>query len=175
VNYKRAVLTIATLGFTYFILTRVGFTTQQWAVLRKLNPKAKAKLKKFIKRVQDELGYQVVLTSGYRTFAEQESLYNNGKTTSQAGDSFHNYGMAIDINAVKLGAWLRMGSSKYSWENSGIVDIAKEEGLRWGGDFSNFYDPVHFDLGNEYNVSTLKDKAFSIYGNNPSDIKGNKI
>ena len=67
-NYKKAILTIATLGFTYFIVTRVGFTAQQYAYLRKLNPKGRRRFKEFIKAIEDNLGYSVIITSGYRTF-----------------------------------------------------------------------------------------------------------
>lgn len=174
-NYKRAIITIATLGFTYFIVTRVGLNAQQWSYIRRLNPKAKQKFKDFIKAIEDGLGYSVIITSGYRTFEKQQSLYDSGQTTARGGRSYHNYGMAIDINAVKLGTWLRMGSSKIAWEESGIPQLAKNMGLRWGGDFSNFYDPVHFDLGNDYNLNDLEQTAYQLYGQNPSDIKGNRV
>ena len=157
------------------IVKNIGINAEQRLYIRNLNSKAKNKFRQFIKRVQKETGYDVIITSGYRTFEKQQQLYDSGQTTARAGNSFHNYGMAIDINAVKVGSWLRMGSSKSSWEQSGIPQIAENMGLRWGGNFSSFYDPVHFDLGNEYTLSSLKNRAEQLYGSNPSDIQGNLV
>jgi len=32
------------------------------------------------------------------------------------------------------------------WKSSGIVDMAKDMGFKWGGDFSGYHDPIHFYL-----------------------------
>ena len=174
-NYKKAILTIATLGFTYFIVTRVGFTAQQYAYLRKLNPKGRKRFKEFIKAIEDNLGYSVIITSGYRTFEKQQQLKDDGISPVGAGRSFHNYGLAIDINLLKLGQYVKMGSSRQKWLNTGVPQLAEGLGFRWGGDFSGYYDPVHFDLGNDYNINELEAKAYELYGTNPSDIKGNLV
>ena len=117
----------------------------------------------------------MIITSGYRTFEKQQQLYDSGQTTARAGNSFHNYGMAIDINLIRFGKYIGMINTKSAWLETGVPQIAEEMGLRWGGNFSSFYDPVHFDLGNEYPLSSLKNRAEQLYGSNPSDIQGNLV
>lgn len=80
-----------------------------------------------------------------------------------------------DINATNGTSYLRKASSKEAWEATGIPNIARDMGIRWGGDFKTYYDPVHFDLGNDYDVKHLKELAFEQFGTNWNDIKGNEI
>ena len=54
-------------------------------------------------------GITVMVTSGYRSFAEQNALYAQGRTkpgnivtNAKGGQSLHNYGLAVDV--VPLGA-----------------------------------------------------------------------
>ena len=69
----------------------------------------------------------------------------------------HNYGLAIDLNAIlKNGQWLTSNSSKADWINSGIVSLGESLGFRWGGTFSNNYDPVHFDAKSLIGKSTAE-------------------
>lgn len=161
--------------FGIYLLRNAIFGAEQMAYLRKLNPKAKKTFRDFIKRVKKETGYRIIITSGYRTFAKQSELNKANSSNAKAGRSFHNYGMAIDINAVKGTKWLRKSSSRGAWVDSNIINIAKEMGLRWGGDFSGYYDPVHFDLGNKYSTSELLKKAEARFGTNPNNIKGNLV
>ena len=69
---------------------------------------------------------------------------------SSPGGSPHNYGLAMDMNFSykdsKTGKTVNVNSRspKNIWKP--IVDIAKKNKLRWGGDFKTNYDPVHFDV-----------------------------
>lgn len=47
---------------------------------------------------------QVRIVQGFRSFPEQQALYNQGRTTpgprvtaAKAGQSYHNYGLAVDF------------------------------------------------------------------------------
>ena len=69
--------------------------------------------------------------------------------------SDHSFGAAIDINPV-LNPWVREGSinsPNFPYDknkrgtlhaNSDVVKIFKEEGWRWGGDWKNSKDWMHF-------------------------------
>ncbi len=106
----------------------------------------------------NESGYEVILTSSYRTSAEQKKLYNAYKNQSggrAAKSSKHTLKIAVDLNLKKNGVLLKKSSSREEWEASGIPAIAKNMGFRWGGDFIGNYDPVHFDLGNDFTVNNL--------------------
>ncbi len=152
------------------------FTKDQEAKLNALHPSVRDTFKKFIAELQKR-GWQVIITNTFRTFSEQvEIAKKNGKSPSF---SFHNFGFALDFNAIKNGQHLKMATPKATWEASGIPALAKSMGLRWGGNFSNFYDPVHVDAGNAANPSKhladLLAAAKKQYGNDLTKIKGNEV
>ncbi len=121
-------------------------------IIKGLHPIFAYKIARFVKKLEKE-GNTVILTSGYRSFLHQQSLYQSGQTPAPPGGSYHNYGFAVDMNVDGL----KKASSKSKWQPFG--NIGKNDfGLRWGGDFSN-YDPIHFDDGNIFNISLLK-KAY---------------
>lgn len=116
-------------------------------MLTQLHPIAREVFRDFIDEVEARTGWRVVITSGYRSHAQQQRLVDAGNPYAVApGSSPHNYGMAIDINLVKDGQRIGMRSSNAAWVATGVVDIAKRYGLRWGGEFRN-RDRVHFDVG----------------------------
>jgi D-alanyl-D-alanine carboxypeptidase len=104
----------------------------------------------FIHDIEKETGWQILITSGYRTDEEQEILKKRDTRNARAGQSKHNFGKAIDINLYQntwiTGKWLLKSSSKKHWEDSGVLKIAKRYNLKWGGDFKSYYDPVHFEI-----------------------------
>lgn len=100
-----------------------------------------------------------------RTFAEQDKLYQQGRTTpgqivtnARKGLSYHNYGMAIDIVLIKDGKPL--WDTKVDFDKDGksdwleIVQIFKEHGWEWGGDWG-FKDYPHFQKTLGYSVRQL--------------------
>lgn len=95
----------------------------------------------------NDKGIPLVVTEGYRTFARQQELYEQGRskaglivTNAKAGYSFHNYGIAFDV-AFKKGKAI-------SWDGNWdlIGKIGKSLGLEWGGDWASFKDKPHFQL-----------------------------
>lgn len=96
-----------------------------------------------------------------RTFAEQDALYAQGRskpgnivTKAKGGQSYHNYGMAIDIVLVvdtdhngtfETASWDEKtdfdGDKQSDWME--IVGIFKRHGWEWGGDW-RFKDDPHF-------------------------------
>ena len=91
-----------------------------------------------------------------RTFAEQDALYNAKPqvTKAKGGQSFHNYGLAIDIvllvdkdsnGTFETASWDVKtdfdGDGKSDWME--VVAIFKRYGWEWGGDWK-FYDAPHF-------------------------------
>jgi peptidoglycan LD-endopeptidase CwlK len=115
-----------------------------------------------------KLGIEVVITDGFRSSAEQDALYRQGRKESGAvvtqvkgGESYHNYGLAIDFA-------LRTPSGKVIWdmEHDGngnghadwmeVVDIAKQLGFTWGGDWEGFKDNPHLQMDFGYSIRQLK-------------------
>lgn len=101
----------------------------------------------FIDFVQEieALGWVVIITQSYRTMSKQAELHSLNPKNAAPGLSAHEYGFAIDINALKGNMHLKKSTTKQQWVDSGIPAIAKKYDLRWGGNFSNYYDPIHFD------------------------------
>jgi len=104
-------------------------------------------------------GVPIVITQGLRTFAEQEALYAQGRTkpgqivtNARAGQSYHNYGVAIDFALLlpdgKNVSWdlNRNGNGDVSADWNEVVEEAKKLGFEWGGDWSGFKDYPHFEM-----------------------------
>ena len=103
---------------------------------------------------------KVRVTQGLRTFAEQDALYQQGRTTAgkkvtnaKAGQSVHNYGFAVDICLIidgKVASW----ETTKDWDNDKIADwyecvkIFAKHGWEWGGNWKTFKDLPHFDKRN---------------------------
>lgn len=95
-------------------------------------------------------GFNVVITSGRRTMAEQAALYAQGRTAAgkivtkaQPGDSAHNFGLSFDFafaNALGQPTW----PEDAPWADAAA--IGKALGLEWGGDWKSFKDRPHLEL-----------------------------
>lgn len=83
-------------------------------------------------------GLPVKVISGLRTFEEQEALFLQHHTPLRGGQSKHNFGKAFDLWPLK-----KMKYSTEEWTRIG--KIAKNIGLRWGGDFK-WRDYGHCEL-----------------------------
>ena len=121
--------------------------------------------------------YKILITSGYRSFAEQSALKAQNDSNARAGHSTHNYGLAIDINIMQGGTVIaRKDSPDSVWEGLGILQIASKYGLTWGGDsFGNYKDRVHFGLDKTFDTNILLNLARKQFGNIDSNVKGNKL
>lgn len=148
---------------------------EQKAYIDKLHRRAKFKLSKFIDRIEKETDYNVIITDSYRTFADQQKEHEANPSNPAPGYSLHDFGFAIDINATNGTSYLRKSSSKEAWEKTGIPQIARDMGIVWGGDYKSYYDPVHFDLSNDYDVDKLRELAFEQFGTSWENIQGNQI
>lgn len=110
---------------------------------------------RFVIRVYEELGIEVLLFWFHRTDDQQKSLYAIGRTielhrkpvTNCDGvttHSKHERWLAVDFVIVEKGVliWTRVPG----YEEMGR--IAKEEGMRWGGDWDGdeVRDPNDFDI-----------------------------
>jgi len=95
-------------------------------------------------------GHVYYAISGHRDVAHQNELYAKGRTTrgprvtnARGGQSYHNFGLAIDfcydINASKPGLQPSWVASDYDM----LGVFAQMQGLEWGGDFKSFKDLPH--------------------------------
>lgn len=128
------------------------------AKLSGLIPCVKAAAETLIER-SFAAGVPIVITQGLRTFAEQNALYEQGRTkpgqivtNARGGYSNHNFGVAIDFalltNDGRSVSWdTRIDGDrdgKADWNE--VVAIAKVLGFTWGGDWRTFTDLPHFEM-----------------------------
>jgi peptidoglycan LD-endopeptidase CwlK len=93
-------------------------------------------------------GIRIKVTSGLRTFVEQNALYTKGRsrpgnivTNAKGGYSNHNFGIAFDV-AVFEGNKYLPESIKYK----AVGVLGNDLGLEWGGDWKTIVDQPHFQL-----------------------------
>jgi peptidoglycan L-alanyl-D-glutamate endopeptidase CwlK len=128
-----------------------------------LHPKLRDEVIKMYDEIVAALTGSAICRFAYtlRTFAEQDALYAQGRTKAGAkvtnakgGQSYHNYGLAIDIvllidkdknGTFETASWDINtdfdSDGKADWIE--IVTIFKRYGFEWGGDWK-FNDAPHF-------------------------------
>jgi peptidoglycan LD-endopeptidase CwlK len=113
-------------------------------------------------------GINVVITDDFRSFHEQDKLYAKGRsgegnivTHAKAGESFHNFGLAVDfalINSEDQVIWDLdydgNGNSRSDWLE--VVEIAKGLGFEWGGDWKHFKDYPHLQMDFGLSITDLQ-------------------
>lgn len=109
--------------------------------LAKVHPILAKKILRIIEIAKAE-GYNLVVTQGLRTFDEQHKLFLKRPkvTNADAGQSYHNYGVAADLAFMVNG--------KISWDEKLYKNIgrwATQVGLTWGGNWK-FVDYPHLQL-----------------------------
>lgn len=119
-------------------------TTERIALL---HPKVIDLFTGFINDAETETGLTFLCVQGLRTFAQQQALYNQGRTTAgnivtkaKAGQSYHNYGLAIDIVPYNY------DGVTLNWEYnfSHLMPMATKYDITWGGFFPS-PDRDHFE------------------------------
>ena len=130
--------------------------------IKLLHPKIRAEVKALVEQANKALtgNAQVRIVQGYRTFKEQDGLYAlgravvnpNGKTAkrpmgstvtrAKAGQSYHNYGLAIDFSLLidgKTISWDTVkdydGDLQSDWLE--VVLIFTKSGYKWGKAFND--------------------------------------
>lgn len=125
----------------------------------KLLPRIKRQMDAFLV-VTKSLGFNLRVTSDYRSFEEQDELYAQGRTkpgnivtNAKGGESLHNYGVAFDVVDRKKGYNLSNGEWQllakiwvYLTDNKGV----------WGGSWINFKDRPHFQNTLDYSIKDFQ-------------------
>lgn len=117
-------------------------------------------LASLITQMQQMLGFDLEVTQGLRTWAEQDALYAQGRTTpgeivthAAGGSSWHNFGMAVDLVPEDITPgqpdW---NLSHPSWPR--MVSVAESLGLVSGAEWHGAdLDTPHCQLTGKFPVS----------------------
>lgn len=138
--------------------------TKVLSLQTKLNAFKAPTLKPLVQRKANEviaemtaLGLPVRINEGYRSPQRQDMLYAQGRTTpgaivtnARGGQSFHNYGVAVDFIFTQYG----YGATDAQWETLGKV--AESKGFSWGGRWNGFKDKPHCELLMGYTLADFQ-------------------
>ncbi|MDR7002826.1 M15 family metallopeptidase [Neobacillus niacini] len=144
--------------FVYlYIVSQMQSEKQSVSLPNGLNPIVKEGANQLI-RQSAKKGITVVITDGFRSMADQDQLYKKGRTSggtivtkAKGGESFHNYGLAVDF-ALKTPSAKVIWDRNYDGNQNGkpdwdeVVAIAKSLGFQWGGDWAQFKDYPHLQM-----------------------------
>lgn len=106
-------------------------------------------------------GIEILITQGLRTWEEQDALYAKGRsippigqkfivTKAKGGQSFHNFGLAVDIVVLDSIGKADWDTSHPGWKAA--AKAGKSLGLEWGGDWKSFKDLPHFQYTAGFNL-----------------------
>ncbi|WP_319004488.1 M15 family metallopeptidase [Halobacillus litoralis] len=179
-NFLALIICILVIGALFFFLFPVienelplKYHKEETAPMpTNLHPTVEEKKEKLVSAVKDK-GIRMVITEGHRTEERQEELYQQGRskegrvvTHARPGESYHNYGLAIDFALQTPGGNL-IWDMEYDGNDNGkadwmeVVDTAKGMGFHWGGDWKNFQDYPHLQMDFGLTIRELK------YGKRP--------
>lgn len=126
--------------------------------IKLLHPKIASEIEALVNAAEKEISpnISIRIVQGLRTIKEQDDLYAIGRTKAgkkvtqaKGGQSYHNYGLAIDFafltNEGKELSW----DTKKDWDNDLVPDwievvrVFMKAGYEWGGSWK-FTDLPHF-------------------------------
>lgn len=133
-----------------------------------LNPVVREMGKQLVKLAHAQ-GVPVCITQAYRSKAEQDALYAQGRTkagkvvtNAPGGYSNHNYGLAIDFALYTPSGKEVTWSESADYDRDGeadwkeVVRIAKKLGFEWGGDWRGFRDAPHLEYTFGLTIAQLR-------------------
>ncbi|MFJ7725306.1 M15 family metallopeptidase [Neobacillus sp. NPDC097160] len=139
-----------------------------------LHPIVKERSNQLIQQAADK-GIVIVITDGFRSSEDQDRLYEKGRSTegnivtyAKGGESYHNFGLAIDF-ALKTPSGNVVWDMQYDGNKNGkadwteVVNMAKALGFEWGGDWAQFKDYPHLEMNFGLSIADLKN------GDRPAD------
>ncbi|MGA4721514.1 M15 family metallopeptidase [Fictibacillus nanhaiensis] len=167
----KSILFLAVLASIFYLIT-LEWKKRNTPLPTELHPIV-AEHRDLLIQKASEKGINVVITDDFRSAAEQDRLYEQGRsregtivTHVEGGESYHNYGLAIDF-ALKLDngsvVWNLErddnGNGQSDWME--VVGIAKDLGFEWGGDWAGFKDYPHLEMDFGLSIRELQ------YGERP--------
>lgn len=125
---------------------------------KQLKPKVERLLGVFIAKCLSS-GIRIIPTHGYRSIAEQNAIYAQGRTkpgkivtNAKGGQSLHNFGVAFDICFSDGKRAFYPPKSDPRWNK--IAKIAKNLGLEWGD--RGYIDYPHFQFRAGYSLQDFQ-------------------
>lgn len=143
-------------------------------IIASLDPKARPMFRQFLCRAKATaatLGCEYVFIGGNRSYAEQDALFDKGRTkpgprvtNARGGYSNHNFKIAADAGVFRAGSYLDEKDPAMAAKiHKACSEHAKACGLEWGGSWSSFKDLPHYEVATGLSLAA-KRKLFSEKG-----------
>lgn len=125
-----------------------------------LHPYVRSCVVTAIARAKMLVGCDVLVTCTYRDEEAQDALYAEGRTApgrivtnAKAGESYHNWQLAVDIVPLRNGkpVW---DANDPVWAK--VAEIFKQQGFEWGGDWVHFRELPHFQMTGGCTIKDLQ-------------------
>ena len=139
-----------------------------------LHPVIRQRVKEFVIRSEYELDMPIRIVQGLRTYAEQNSLYAQGRTQTQlnavglnnvvaqpnmpvvtnarGGYSNHNFGLAIDAAFLDQNGNVNWDVANYNR----LGPLGERLGFNWGGRWTGLVDRPHFEMMFDNTLTQLR-------------------
>lgn len=141
------------------------------ARLQEIMPLLAEKIRQ-VSRILEGEGFAIRVVQGLRTWAQQDALYAQGRTTegkivtnAKGGQSWHNFGMAVDVvpsvNGVEMAYVPDWNPQHPSWQR--MVNLGIGLGLDSGATWSSLKDYPHFQLTGRFPENAPDDEVRQIF------------
>ncbi len=133
-----------------------------------LHPIVEEKSNELIRKAE-EIGIPILISEGFRSGESQDVLYEKGRTIegnivthARGGESYHNYGLAIDFVLLNSDGSISYDIYRDLNENGEadwfeVIRIGKELGFSSGADWSGFKDYPHLEYTFDLSIRDLKE------------------
>jgi len=119
-----------------------------------LHPTLRARVKE-LEALLEVRGLPFILYEGYRGKERQEAGVKRGKSKARFGQSYHNFGLAVDFVGDKSATGLNPWDNSLPWSDYGKA--VEDAGLSWAGRWATFRELVHCDCAKIYPRSMLNE------------------
>lgn len=133
----------------------MSFSKRTEENLSSLHASVEAQFRQFVTEAQAAVqsdGVTIEVISGYRSFKTQAGLFARGRTlpgpkvtNAAPGQSWHNYGLAVDLGLFRGGAYLDETQPAFADRvYRKIAAVARRFGIEWAGNWKSFQETPHF-------------------------------
>jgi hypothetical protein len=119
-----------------------------------LHPSIREAVRRALKAVCNNLGIQLRVTDAFRGEAAQTAALQAGNSNAAFGESYHNYGLAVDVVELQSD-----GTVNWNTHYSAIAYYFCQEGFAWGGEWRSIQDRPHFECSFGLNWKDLQWRA----------------
>ena len=120
-----------------------------------------------VRKMHDMLlgeGISIIVVQGLRTIAEQQALYEQGRskpgkivTNAPGGHSWHNFGLAVDCAVENPDGSIDWNANHPAWKRMKTVGVSL--GLTSGANWVRIVDAPHFQITGRFPEGAPNDEA----------------